>query len=140
MIRRPPRSTRTDTLFPYTTLFRSRRRHDIFLFDRRHAHAFIRRKGRASPAIGAQAQHRAHVRPSPVSVFGHFCPRSDTSAPPSAPAFDWTMTDGVPGRTGGADASVRHKVAATGPARHRMRRQAKICMKYTDYLAFRADH
>src|SRR3546814_16780234 len=37
MIRRPPRSTRTDTLFPYTTLFRSRRadgaapcrRHDL---------------------------------------------------------------------------------------------------------------
>src|SRR3546814_9320188 len=28
MIRRPPRSTRTDTLFPYTTLFRSR-----FLLD-----------------------------------------------------------------------------------------------------------
>src|SRR3546814_5299260 len=26
MIRRPPRSTRTDTLFPYTTLFRSPRR------------------------------------------------------------------------------------------------------------------
>src|SRR3546814_8008397 len=26
MIRRPPRSTRTDTLFPYTTLFRSYRR------------------------------------------------------------------------------------------------------------------
>src|SRR3546814_11062597 len=26
MIRRPPRSTRTDTLFPYTTLFRSRMR------------------------------------------------------------------------------------------------------------------
>src|SRR3546814_14974906 len=25
MLRRPPRSTRTDTLFPYTTLFRSRR-------------------------------------------------------------------------------------------------------------------
>src|SRR3546814_13427958 len=29
MIRRPPRSTRTDTLFPYTTLFRSRRLVDI---------------------------------------------------------------------------------------------------------------
>src|SRR3546814_8380517 len=26
MIRRPPRSTRTDTLFPYTTLFRSQQR------------------------------------------------------------------------------------------------------------------
>src|SRR3546814_325005 len=30
MIRRPPRSTRTDTLFPYTTLFRSKRA-EIFL-------------------------------------------------------------------------------------------------------------
>src|SRR3546814_5042620 len=29
MIRRPPRSTRTDTLFPYTTLFRSREPHPI---------------------------------------------------------------------------------------------------------------
>src|SRR3546814_1608802 len=28
MIRRPPRSTRTDTLFPYTTLFRSLRAAD----------------------------------------------------------------------------------------------------------------
>src|SRR3546814_3167639 len=28
MIRRPPRSTRTDTLFPYTTLFRSQ--HTVF--------------------------------------------------------------------------------------------------------------
>src|SRR3546814_4862955 len=27
MIRRPPRSTRTDTLFPYTTLFRSQLQH-----------------------------------------------------------------------------------------------------------------
>src|SRR3546814_14913391 len=30
MIRRPPRSTRTDTLFPYTTLFRSAERADMF--------------------------------------------------------------------------------------------------------------
>src|SRR3546814_16726171 len=33
MIRRPPRSTRTDTLFPYTTLFRSHRSAE----DVRHA-------------------------------------------------------------------------------------------------------
>src|SRR3546814_14219319 len=32
MIRRPPRSTRTDTLFPYTTLFRS----EIFYIDIRN--------------------------------------------------------------------------------------------------------
>src|SRR3546814_2583272 len=48
MIRRPPRSTRTDTLFPYTTLFRSARGqrlgvaaealHRPFVALRDHAH------------------------------------------------------------------------------------------------------
>src|SRR3546814_19211172 len=33
MIRRPPRSTRTDTLFPYTTLFRSVRLFDAVIFN-----------------------------------------------------------------------------------------------------------
>src|SRR3546814_5013052 len=37
MIRRPPRSTRTDTLFPYTTLFRSQA--DADGGDRRHGYA-----------------------------------------------------------------------------------------------------
>src|SRR3546814_7385479 len=32
MIRRPPRSTRTDTLFPYTTLFRSTAQLDFLRF------------------------------------------------------------------------------------------------------------
>src|SRR3546814_18539591 len=31
MIRRPPKSTRTDTLFPYTTLFRSPSQSPIFI-------------------------------------------------------------------------------------------------------------
>src|SRR3546814_16176288 len=41
MIRRPPRSTRTDTLFPYTTLFRSQRNaateqfHVLYIRDRK---------------------------------------------------------------------------------------------------------
>src|SRR3546814_12492899 len=42
MIRRPPRSTRTDTLFPYTTLFRSRSGRDsmmIYEKARQHEHA-----------------------------------------------------------------------------------------------------
>src|SRR3546814_10371239 len=34
MIRRPPRSTRTDTLFPYTTLFRSESRPRAITVDR----------------------------------------------------------------------------------------------------------
>src|SRR3546814_7128093 len=36
MTRRPPRSTRTDTLFPYTTLFRSHRHVDDVRLDLRH--------------------------------------------------------------------------------------------------------
>src|SRR3546814_1509123 len=38
MIRRPPRSTRTDTLFPYTTLFRSQRDRGQALGDRPRQH------------------------------------------------------------------------------------------------------
>src|SRR3546814_5982725 len=37
MIRRPPRSTRTDTLFPYTTLFRSARERQPDASVLRHA-------------------------------------------------------------------------------------------------------
>src|SRR3546814_8069126 len=37
MIRRPPRSTRTDTLFPYTPLFRSDRVLPIFIFHPQRA-------------------------------------------------------------------------------------------------------
>src|SRR3546814_6622908 len=53
MIRRPPRSTRTDTLFPYTTLFRSRRnlRLGLRLWCGRRRHAV--RTG------------DVHVRPAP---------------------------------------------------------------------------
>src|SRR3546814_19041313 len=41
MIRRPPRSTRTDTLFPYTTLFRSPPRHRPASLTRLHRAAEI---------------------------------------------------------------------------------------------------
>src|SRR3546814_19457665 len=44
MIRRPPRSTRTDTLFPYTSLFRSLRfRHRRLLLLSAHRYAWHRR-------------------------------------------------------------------------------------------------
>src|SRR3546814_16527455 len=42
MIRRPPRSTRTDTLFPYTTLFRS-----LFCWGRARNRAIARRSSLA---------------------------------------------------------------------------------------------
>src|SRR3546814_7605593 len=55
MIRRPPRSTRTDTLFPYTTLFRSRHHHD------RRCGARARHDGGLSPNRVAGAQGLAYV-------------------------------------------------------------------------------
>src|SRR3546814_7687223 len=62
MIRRPPRSTRPDTLFPYPTLFRSLRR----------AGGLCRRSGRSDRQPGAALQrsvpaHRARSRSLPSS-------------------------------------------------------------------------
>src|SRR3546814_1908599 len=51
MIRRPPRSTRTDTLFPYTTLFRSRPVEADVLAPRLA-------RGTGRPAVDAGAGHR----------------------------------------------------------------------------------
>src|SRR3546814_6488707 len=64
MIRRPPRSTRTDTLFPYTTLFRSRRgpcrqRHH----RRRRRHQLgIRRRVRQRRCDDDQRSRRERLR------------------------------------------------------------------------------
>src|SRR3546814_3934464 len=53
MIRRPPRSTRTDTLFPYTTLFRSARAGNLGLghVAGRHAVAGVGRVGIVDDAV-----------------------------------------------------------------------------------------
>src|SRR3546814_6102498 len=58
MIRRPPRSTRTDTLLPYTTLFRSprlplRQRQQPRMADRRRAgrHDQLRRRRDGSDQV-----------------------------------------------------------------------------------------
>src|SRR3546814_8104199 len=52
MIRRPPRSTRTDTLFPYTTLFRSK---NNTLFNRRLTGAAVMFPKPESRALSRQA-------------------------------------------------------------------------------------
>src|SRR3546814_10834081 len=57
MIRRPPRSTRTDTLFPYTTLVRSRRR-------TRRARGLWRRGVDRRQHSGALLDQPAHHRPA----------------------------------------------------------------------------
>src|SRR3546814_15345126 len=57
MIRRPPRSTRTDTLFPYTTLFRSRLRHLFPAIEQKAVAEYLLR----------QRQVRAHQKSRPVN-------------------------------------------------------------------------
>src|SRR3546814_7627577 len=52
MTRRPPRSTRTDTLFPYTTLFRSPE-------GRRLSSGGRQRPRRRRPGVARQPLHRA---------------------------------------------------------------------------------
>src|SRR3546814_6880446 len=57
MIRRPPRSTRTDTLFPYTTLFRSNR-----LLQEVHAHEYpVKRWSAVSSSIFTTLQQMTYV-------------------------------------------------------------------------------
>src|SRR3546814_19860850 len=58
MLRRPPRPTRTDTLFPYTTLFRSRE-------QVRHS----------APAIGIEPS----TTPMFVSIVDHVAPLAERS-------------------------------------------------------------
>src|SRR3546814_3781927 len=58
MIRRPPRSTRTDTLFPYTTLFRSY----VVVAVVRHRHGLGVALGLVVDAPGPDRVHVAPVR------------------------------------------------------------------------------
>src|SRR3546814_8935004 len=59
MIRRPPRSTRTDTLFPYTTLFRS-----AFLSD--SANSYF---GASPPRIREEPSRKRHGAPALYSCI-----------------------------------------------------------------------
>src|SRR3546814_344264 len=64
MIRRPPRSTRTDTLFPYTTLFRSIRLDPLaFAKDQRALQDIAQLTRIAGPAMSHQLLHGLGRRP-----------------------------------------------------------------------------
>src|SRR3546814_2597486 len=69
MIRRPPRSTRTDTLFPYTTLFRSICFPDTILL---YGTVQVRRIGRR-----AQKMYRFHQAVVVIQRHNHRVFRSE---------------------------------------------------------------
>src|SRR3546814_12787978 len=74
MIRRPPRSTRIDTLFPYTTLFRSAARL-VFAFDDQRLYARFGEIAADDQRIVASARDHDFVgivhMPSPLLYFGY---------------------------------------------------------------------
>src|SRR3546814_14012910 len=83
MIRRPPRSTRTDTLFPYTTLFRSPARNPISAIMGRNG----RFRSRTSPlerdghgprpdhdqAVGRSEEHTSELQSLMRISYAVFC-------------------------------------------------------------------
>src|SRR3546814_9734407 len=87
MIRRPPRSTRTDTLFPYTTLFRSLgagrpRGHCLQSHPRQSAGLGqrIRRAKRGHPARGRSEEHTSELQSLMRISYAVFCLKKKTTA------------------------------------------------------------
>src|SRR3546814_21059311 len=72
MIRRPPRSTRTDTLFPYTTLFRSVERiaHRIIARDLLTDAAVLDRWAAVDLGRFGERDEQVEVRPEAGAVGG----------------------------------------------------------------------
>src|SRR3546814_11475057 len=99
MIRRPPRSTRTDTLFPYTTLFRSQRGH-------------IRRRARPKALFNffegytvVQALHQSSIKSLPLLARGKVRDMYAVGdekllivASDRISAFDVILDDPIPGK------------------------------------------
>src|SRR3546814_3464528 len=91
MIRRPPRATRTDTLFPYTTLFRSKRHgggigqdcpgHVMAVgndaekaqIHRRHGEAGTRRRRGAGKEVHRSEEHTSELQSLMRISYAVFC-------------------------------------------------------------------
>src|SRR3546814_19829483 len=91
MIRRPPRSTRTDTLFPYTTLFRSNRRrlqinHQLAIRPERRITSLVR-IGRCSVENDTDLAVVGALLQALEDLMG----RSDTPPPRHSEAFGCRM-------------------------------------------------
>src|SRR3546814_4395065 len=75
MIRRPPRSTRTDTLFPYTTLFRSRTGVTACADSRRFPGPSVRRcsTAQASSSTRRSEEHTSELQSLMRISYAVFC-------------------------------------------------------------------
>src|SRR3546814_21054517 len=95
MIRRPPRSTRTDTLFPYTTLFRSESAAGIvFLHEVR--------PGPASRSSGIQVAQRAGIPPAVIRHASRELSRLEAQGA-ATPQLDLFAVDPGPAESSAAE-------------------------------------
>src|SRR3546814_5692469 len=78
MIRRPPRSTRTDTLFPYTTVFRS---------------------DRGWPGVGGERHWHRHCACRPATGVRTLRAGRERVEPPLRGHGPWPASGPLPGRT-----------------------------------------
>src|SRR3546814_13270062 len=123
MIRLPPRSTRTDTLFPYTTLFRSRgnRRRDS---DRHRLHE-PRRLSRPHAGLDRREGHRPRRHP----LRGRLRPADPAEVVPPAPhELKGQEPAGKPGQQNGPLRGRLSKRLISSAKRSEERRVGKECV------------
>src|SRR3546814_4828840 len=73
MIRRPPRSTRTDTLFPYTTLFRSAAGHAVRPEFNRRRDQLYRGQAHQRPVGRRSEEHTSELQSLMRISYAVFC-------------------------------------------------------------------
>src|SRR3546814_6358558 len=78
MIRLPPRSTRTDTLFPYTTLFRSHQARGVELGDQRTGELavqdpFVQARAEGGVAALRSEEHTSELQSLMRISYAVFC-------------------------------------------------------------------
>src|SRR3546814_19613596 len=126
MIRRPPRSTRTDTLFPYTTLFRSpgdgvaRRRVDLLRF----AGVTMARLAELAPgladvkpAILAELAEDEHYAPYVARQEAELRALAENEAIAHDPALDYGAIGGLSREMGERTPKERHETLGQGAGR-----------------------
>src|SRR3546814_7363833 len=81
MIRRPPRSTRTDTLFPYTTLFRSFRleHHDTSVVPG-GSQPVAQEEGMVGPEGARSEEHTSELQSLMRISYAVFCLKKKNNA------------------------------------------------------------
>src|SRR3546814_4906105 len=106
MLRRPPRSTRTDTLFPYTTLFRSFKPQRLYRLARSKAYLFagVEIRWKCAPELIGDDTPAEAVFQFPGGLADH--PKDQIGSRDCATAEPFTGRQDFPGDQGRAEWAI----------------------------------